>query len=507
MKNLEKYIIPALCLFNIILHLMSIRFLEYHRDELLYFSLSNHLDLGYASVPPLISWLAFIMKGALGFSMFSVKLLPALLSGLFVYLASLITKELGGDRFAQILTAVALTCTPFVLRAFILFQPVCFDVFFWTLIYYLVLKFINSNQNKWLYYLGGIIGVAILNKHLVLLQVMSLIAVLPFTKYRSLFQARSFYICLGLAILVASPNLIWQMTNDFPLFSHMAALNENQLQNVEKSAFMLDQVFMFYSSFILAVIGFVFLFYYRKSSQLWLFSLSALFVLVALLLLRGKSYYSAGIYPILICSGSVFIGSLLKELWSRILLIALITLLIVPLVPVGIPILPSKKLVTYFDRLEDFGIDIGRIHENGKKYPLPQDFADMTGWNDIAAHAKKAFDMVEDKSSCAIYGENYGIAGAVTLINHKHGLPEALSFSDSYRYWAPRRFEPDLTSLIYINDELGANVEALFEEILVVGQIDDPLSRQYGVTIYLCKKPRRSFNEFWAEVLDAVFEK
>jgi len=69
---MKKYLIPALCIFNVILHLLSIQYLEFHRDELLYFSLSNHLDLGYASVPPFISWMAFLMKSIFGFSMFSV---------------------------------------------------------------------------------------------------------------------------------------------------------------------------------------------------------------------------------------------------------------------------------------------------------------------------------------------------------------------------------------------------------------------------------------------------
>jgi len=411
---------------------------------------------------------------------------------------------LGGDFYAQVLTIIALTCTPFVLRAFILFQPVAFDVFFWTLIYYIILKYINSDQNKWLYILGIVMGVAILNKHLVVLQLFSLIAVLPFTKYRNLFSKPQFYACLGLALLFASPNIYWQLANDTPLFTHMAALQENQLQYIDKSAFLVDQPFMFYTAFIIAMIGLVYLFYHEKSKQLWLFSISALIVIVSLFLMSGKSYYTAGVYSFLIAAGSVFISSKLRSNVSKSLVIGGIVILILPLVPVGIPILPPKKLASYFDSLEKLGIDIGRVHENGRKYPLPQDFADMMGWKDIAAIAREAYDQAEDKEACAIYGENYGIAGAVGLINHKYGMPEPVSFSDTYAYWIPRQFDPDVTSLIYINDELGSNVEALFEDIKIVGSIEDPLSRQYGVTIYLCQKPRRSFNEFWSEVVERV---
>lgn len=505
MKTLKKYLIPILCIFNVVLHLLSMRFLEFHRDELLYFSLSNHLDLGYASVPPLISWMAYLMKGIFGFSMFSVKILPALLSGIFVYLGAKIAKELGGDYFAQVLTVVALICTPFGLRSFILFQPVPFDVFFWTLIYFSILKYINTLQYKWLYILGIVIGFALLNKHLVMLQLISLLTVLPFTQYRNLFQKPQFYACLGIAFLISSPQIYWQFANDTPLFSHMTSLQETQLQYVEKSAFLIDQIFMFYTSSIISIVGLIFLFYHSKAKQLWLFSISALIVILSLLYLSGKSYYTAGVYPFLIAAGSTYIATKLKSRWSKLTTLAAIAILIVPLVPMGIPMLPPKKLAAYYDKLENMGLDVGRVHEDGNKHPLPQDFSDMIGWHEIAALAKKAYDSVEDKKACAIFGENYGIAGAVSLLNEKHGMPEVISFSDTYAYWAPRNFDPDITTLIYINTELGSNVEALFQDIKIVGSIDDPLSRQYGVTIYICQKPKRSFNEFWDEVIASVF--
>jgi len=504
MKILKKYLIPFLCFFNIVLHLSSMQYLEYHRDELLYFSLSNHLDLGYASVPPFVSWMAYLMKGIFGFSMFSVKLLPALLSGAYVYLGSRVAKELGGGFYAQVLTIIALICTPLGLRAFILFQPVPFDVFFWTLIYFIILKYINTDQNKWLYILGIIIGVTILNKYLVLLQLFSLIVIIPFTKYRELFWKPQFYACLGIALLIVSPNIYWQFANDTPLFTHMSLLQENQLQHVEKSTFISEQLLMFYTSFILAITGLIFLFNHQKNKQLWLFSLSAIIVFLALFFLNGKAYYTAGIYPFLIAAGSVFVSIKLKNNWSRYLIISCIIILILPLLPLGIPALPPQKLANYFDYLERNGIDVGRVHEDGNKHPLPQDFADMLGWQDIAAIAKQAYDSVDDKEACVIFGENYGIAGAVSLINKKYGMPETMSFSDTYEYWVPKYFDTEITSLIYINDELGSNVEALFEDITIIGRIDDPLSRQYGVTIYLCQKPRSSFNIFWKDIVESV---
>jgi hypothetical protein len=504
MPTVKKYLIPFLCMFNVILHLLSIQFLEYHRDELLYFSLSNHLDFGYASVPPFISWMAYLVKSIFGFSLFSIRIIPALMSGVFVYLGARIAKELGGDFYAQVLTIIALICTPFGMRAFMLYQPVQFDVFFWTLIYYIILKYINTSQNKYLYWLGLAMGIAILNKYLVLLQLFSLILVLPFTRYRSLFSNPAFYYSLCLGLMIVSPNIYWQLTHETPLFTHMSALQNTQLQYLEKSEFLIGLGLIFFPSVVFAIIGLLYLSSQQRDKQLGLFSFSMMIVVLTLFYLNGKAYYAAGIFPFLIAAGAVYLSHRIKTSWLQVGVVAFLLALIAPLVPYGLPILPPKQLSAYFDFLDEKGIDVGRIHEDRNKHPLPQDFADMLGWNDIAAYAKEAYDMVEDKRACAIFGENYGIAGAVSLINERYGMPECLSFSGSFSYWIPKKFDPDITSLVYINDELGSDVEALFEKIKIVGSIDDPLSRQYGVTIYLCQEPRRSFNTFWSEVLERI---
>ena len=74
MKWSKKNIgILALCLTNIIINLVFFGELEYHRDELLYFSIGLHPQLGYASIPPLTGWIATILQFIFGFTLFSVK--------------------------------------------------------------------------------------------------------------------------------------------------------------------------------------------------------------------------------------------------------------------------------------------------------------------------------------------------------------------------------------------------------------------------------------------------
>jgi len=56
--------------------------------------------------------------------------------------------------------------------------------------------------------------------------------------------------------------------------------------------------------------------------------------------------------------------------------------------------------------------------------------------------------MVPDKRSAFIYCENYGQAGAITVIGKRYHLPEAVCFNESFRYWIPQRFDPDIKSIV-----------------------------------------------------------
>lgn len=128
----------------------------------------------------------------------------------------------------------------------------------------------------------------------------------------------------------------------------------------------------------------------------------------------------------------------------------------------------------------------------------------MLGWEELTAIANKAYQMIDDKKASFIYCENYGQAGAITIIGKKYGLPEAVSFNESFRYWIPLKFYPDITSFIYINNELGEDVQNLFGKITLVGSISNPDAREYGTAVYLCQYPTMSFNIFWKSRLEIL---
>jgi hypothetical protein len=206
-------------------------------------------------------------------------------------------------------------------------------------------------------------------------------------------------------------------------------------------------------------------------------------------------------------AGAVSAEKVIRKAWAQILLALFLVMLTIPILPIGLPVYKTQGLIAYFKELQDkYGTDVGRRWEDGVIHSLPQDYADMLGWEELAAVTNKGWNGITDKKAAFIYCENYGQAGAITIIGKKYGLPEAISFNESFRYWIPEKFDPDPTAFIYINDEMGEDVRTLFRKITVVGSITNPYAREYGTTVYLCEEPVMSFNEFWGERLKKLNE-
>src|SRR5512133_969088 len=135
-KYRDRLPVFLLAAFSVVIHLLVANDLEYHRDELLYFSLGQHPAAGYASVPPLIGWIAWMIESVFGNSVLAVRLFPAILGGALIILTASVAEELGGSKYASFLAALGLLISIFFLRTYSLFHPVHIEIFLWTLCLY-----------------------------------------------------------------------------------------------------------------------------------------------------------------------------------------------------------------------------------------------------------------------------------------------------------------------------------------------------------------------------------
>jgi hypothetical protein len=497
-KTTTSLVTIILAVISTMAHLLVINNLEYHRDELLYFSLGLHPAAGYETVPPLIGWIAFLMQSIFGYSVFAVRLFPALLSGVIIIIVSNMARELGGSVYASFLAGFGLLISNFFLRTYSLFMPVFIELFLWTLCIYLVIKYINTLNENYLLFLGVTAGFALLNKYLAGLLFIGLFVIIPFTVYREVLMKKKFWAGMAAGFVIFLPNLVWQVAKGFPVFHHITQLYDTQLVHMNMPLFLIEQLIMPVAGTFFTLAGLIYIFTGKKVKKFRFLGFLALFVIVALMFLKGKSYYTLGVFPFLIAAGAAAYENWFRKTWIRIVFPLIIILITLPVIPIGIPVFKQEGLVNYFRVVkEKFGNSMALRFEDGSVHTLPQDYADMLGWEELTAIVDNTYQAVDDKQACFIYCENYGQAGAITIIGKKYGLPGAISFNESFKYWIPEKFNPDIKTLIYINDEPGEDVRALFKKITKTGSITNINAREYGTAVYLCEDPAESFNKFW----------
>jgi 4-amino-4-deoxy-L-arabinose transferase-like glycosyltransferase len=501
-KAIWLHLLAAFVVAKLIFHLLLNAQWSFHRDELLYLALGRHLDWGYASVPAGIGFWAWFGDQALGGSVWAIRLISTLIGCGTVWLTGLMAREMlpagqaGSGKFAMLLVGLAgLTCGAF-LRPCMLFMPVVFDVFYWALLSWLFLRYLNTGRAAWLLWFGAATGLALLNKYSVLIFLFAMLPGLLLSAQRRVFREKNLYLAMGLALLIFAPNIVWQAQRGFPVFQHMSQLAASQFVNVTLGSFFGDQIRFFLPALPVWLCGLYFLLFEKTAAQWRIFGLMYLSVLAVLLFFSAKSYYSLGAYPVLIAAGAAFWENRTsgRLRWVRVALPAFMLSLGAMVLPAALPLFPPEKEADFAKNMAKIPGLQGLLRwEDGNYYALPQDFADMLGWQEIADMTGRAWQNVEDKPNAAIYADNYGMAGAIEHFGKKYAVPPVLSFSDNYRYWLPDALPGGFKTLLYVNDELGDDMPVFFEKIELVDRLDMPLSRQHGVSVFRCENPKPAF--------------
>ena len=465
---------------------------DLHRDEYLHIDQGKHLAWGYLSVPPFTSWNSWIIL-ALGNSDFWVKFFPALYGALTLLVVWKAIEILKGDLFALILGATAVTFSV-LLRINMLYQPNSVDILCWTALYYTLLRYINSENKNWLYAAAIVLGLGFLNKYNILFQIIGLIPALLITQ-RKIFTNKHLYFASALALLIVLPNLIWQYQNDFPVIYHMQLLSKTQLVHVRTSDFLKEQVLFFMGAIFVLIAAFVSFFKYEPFKKYQVFFWAFLFSMGLFIYLKAKGYYAIGLYPIYLSFGAVYLETLLnsKIKWLRPVAVAFILLCSIILFRVGFPTLSPKEMAENATRYKDLGL---LRWEDGKDHALPQDFADMLGWKELAAKVDATYEKLDDKSNTVVLCDNYGQAGAINYYT-KYNL-RAVTMNADYINWVP--LDKEIKNVILVqnrddDDKERKKERPLFEKISLTGKVENQYAREYGTSIYQLVGAKVSINK------------
>lgn len=459
-----------------------------HRDEFLYLSEGHHLAWGYMEVPPLLSVFAWLTN-LFGAGMFWIKIWPALFGVFTFLLVGRIVLSLNGKSFALVLAWLPFMVDGYM-RVFFLFQPNFLEVFFWTLVGYSIIRYIQTNKIKWIYIFGIAVGLGMMSKYSVAFITLSVLAGLLVTRHRKIFLNKHLYYAGLIAFLIFLPNLIWQYNHRFPIIAHMQELQEEQLNFISPLSFIIGQLLMNLPCVFIWIAGLWFVCFSENGKCFGFYAWAYLFVIILLIAFHGKDYYALGIYPLLFALGSVHLErvTVLKWKWTRYVMLLFSVALGLFILPLVLPVAKPDELAKYYERT---GLKKINKWEDQQIHPLPQDFADMIGWKELAQKAAVVYNSLPEteRRKTLVYCRQYSGAGALNYYGKKMGLPQVHSDNASFLLWMPDKY--DINNLLLVGHRVPDKDDIVFqqfEKMTVKDSINMPLFRETGTKLILFEK-------------------
>ncbi|NNE08965.1 MAG: hypothetical protein HKN20_10440, partial [Gemmatimonadetes bacterium] len=223
-------------------------------------------------------------------------------------------------------------------------------------------------------------------------------------------------------------------------------------------------------------------------------------VMVLMMSRSAKPYYLSPFYPVLFAAGALVferVARLRYAGWLRPATVIMLVLSGAALAPVAKPLLPVDTYVAYAERL---GIAPGsdERHETGR---LPQFFADMHGWQELAHAVAAVYDALpaEDRDRACIFARHYGQAGAIDFYGPGLGLPRAIAGHNNYWLWGPGDCDGGVMIVIGGEREDHERSFAVVEEAGLF-TCRDCLPMEDNQVLYVCRDLRASPADIWARV-------
>jgi hypothetical protein len=402
----------------IALHLATNRTLGFHTDELYYLACGRHPALGYVDFPPVVPLLARLETGFLGVTPWTLRLLPSLLGGFMVALSGAFVRRLGGSLRLQGIALLAAVAAPYLLGTNWVFQTVTFDQVTWMVSLYWFLCLVIDRRPRYWTYLGITLGIGLEVKYTIVGLIAGIgVAVLLTPSLRMELRTKYPWIAAAIALLIWSPNLIWQIVNGYPSLIY---ITNHRGSTGGPVVYLIEFGVYFFFLIPLWLAGMISLFRSRLLRPIGI----ACAVPLLLFLFVGKSYYAAGTIPIALAQGLMAISRIKRPRLRSGLQIAVVVSSVLEFVTFFLLVVP----VTPPDRIHALRLDT-----------VNEVFADSVGWDDIAKQVTTIYDDLpaSERRNTVIISAYYGVPGALQIYGNPNDLPVAISPQLSDFYWLP----------------------------------------------------------------------
>jgi hypothetical protein len=503
-KNSGMWGAAAIAVFSFALHMFANGRYGYFRDEFDYIICGRHPAWGYVDQPPLLPILSRIFLAIFGESLRCVRLLPALSASALILMTAAITRELGGKRFALILSAITILIAPIYLSGGSLLTSNCdLEVLLWTACIFCAIVAVRRNQPRYWLWFGVIAGIGLQEKYSILVLGFAMVVGLLLTSQRRILLNKWIWLGGAAAFLIFLPNLLWNVANHWPFVELMRNIKAagrdvvlSPWQYFSQQALLLHHLST--PVWITGVVAFLIAARFRALRFLgWTYLISfAVFVI-----LKGKNYYLAPIYPAYLAAGSVMIDSAIdasRQRWLKPLFAVTLLAGGAVFAPLAVPILPIDQFIYYMQRLP---IKLPRSEHSHMRVILPQHYADQFGWNEIVDGVVVAWNQIpaDERKDCGIMAQNYGQAGAIDFLGPKYGLPPALSGHQSWWLWGPRVYSGNC---LIVLDDTREKLATLFDHVDFVGTTKpNPYALERDLPVFICRGAKfGSLEKIWPDL-------
>jgi hypothetical protein len=475
-----------------IIHMLTNGRYGFHRDELQFLSDARHMDWGFVAYPPFTPFVERIGLEIFGLSLVWLRVFSVLAQAAAIVFTGLMTYELGGKRLAQITAALALALSPLPLFEGTEFQYTTFDYLWWVLIAYFTIRLLRSDNPRWWLAIGAAVGMGLLTKYSIVFFIVGILGGVVLTRARRFLLNRWFWAGIALALLICLPNFLWQAHHDFISYHFLQHIHQRDVGEGRADGFAKGQ-FLVCASLIAAPLWITGLVTFLRSRRYRMIAWMYLIPLTLFLIAKGRDYYLAAAYPMLLAMGSVAGERWLASLprWGR-----------------------RATEAAFFSGLFLFGAYIfARVLPLASSGPL-RDFAlknnsdlrDEIGWDELVKTVAGIRDSLppEQQSKLGITVANYGEQGAIEILGPAYRLPPPISTTNSA--WLRGYPTPPPTTIIVLGLD-REEADQVFTGCRLAGHDGNSEGvrneeSQYHPDIFVCGPPHLSWPELWKEHQD-----
>jgi 4-amino-4-deoxy-L-arabinose transferase-like glycosyltransferase len=497
MPPCERRIVPLIAVCVVALHLVFAGRYGWFRDELYYVACGRRLALGYVDHPPIVALVARFANAIFGDSLVGLRSFAAIAAGGAILLGGALARAFGGGRVAQIVAALGVALAPYDLVVGHIYTMNGFEPLAWGGIALVVARAIRDDETKRLVWLGPIVGLGVLNKQSASWPVLAIILGLAASPSRKLLARRETWIAAGIAIVIVAPHVAWQVHHGFPTreFARAALTGKNEPYG---PLGLLGQLFQLFHPLLapLWIAGLVGLLGWRPLRPYRPFGVAVLLLVLLVFGTQAKAYYLGPAWMWLFAAGGVVTERAMRTQLGRRLVVGYGVLTIVAafaLMPVAMPILDEETFERYARALGVLGEQ--RSGEKMRPSRLPQHFADMDGWPELASTVRNVVEGLapSERADAIIMASNYGQASAIEHFGA--GAPVG-SGDNGWWLWGPPRPAPSV--IVWVGSR-SEDLRDLFADVREVARADHPLARadEREIPVSVCREPKLALAEAW----------